>query len=81
MKQKIIHSPEAQRLDFLDSRFYTLNGEQFYPSVTHVLDVYPKGYAFYEWLKSVGNNQDQILQKASDEGTKIHNAIEKCYMD
>lgn len=76
------HHPEDMRLAFLDDHFYNsglVQNDQpvYYPSVTTVLGVYPKGYGFTEWLKSVGYNADQVVQRAADTGSKIHGAIEQ----
>jgi len=68
---------QGERLHILDERFYTLDNEKFYPSVTTVLQSYPKGDNFSRWLKGVGFNADHIVQKAGEEGTRIHDAIEK----
>lgn len=45
----ILHKSARGRIDFLDERFYT--NDHFYPSVTTVLEVLPKGAGFYQWLK------------------------------
>jgi hypothetical protein len=37
----------------------------------------PKGKFFENWLKDVGHNADIIVRKAADEGTQVHDAIEK----
>jgi hypothetical protein len=77
MNQKAFHNPENKQINFLDSRYYTTNGETFYPSVTTVLGVYPKGYGFNKWLKENGENADEILEKAGEEGSKVHDAIDR----
>lgn len=64
-----------EQIDWLDERFYTLDGESFFPSVTHILDCYPKGFGFQQWLKDLGNNSDQVRDRAASIGSKIHNAI------
>jgi len=73
----ILHKSARGRIDFLDERFYTSDGIHFYPSVTTVLEVLPKGAGFYQWLKDVGNNADIIMKKAADSGSKVHHAIEQ----
>ena len=73
---KIFKNAKLNRVDILDERFYTLDNKTFYPSVTTVLSAYPKGYAFNEWLKSTGFNADIILERAGQQGTNVHNAIE-----
>lgn len=67
------------RIEFLDSRFY-LHKEsgEFYPSVTTILEAYPKSAQFYEWLKEVGKNADEIRDNAGDSGSKVHDLCD-CY--
>src|SRR3990167_2516645 len=69
---KLIEKPEV--IEFLDERFYK-DGENFYPSVTTILDVYPKGFGFNQWLKDVGQNAGEVLKRAGDQGSKIHDGI------
>lgn len=68
---------KLNRIDVLDERFYTEDKETYYPSTTTVLDAYPKGKAFKEWLKSNGHSADIIMDRAAERGTKVHDAIEK----
>jgi len=67
---------ESKQINFLDSRFYSRN-QIYYPSVTYILSYFPKGKFFEEWIKNVGHNSDFIAQKAADEGTQVHETIEK----
>ena len=69
-------SADSQQITLPDSRYYRRNGE-YYPSVTYVLGYYPKGKYFEEWLKKVGFSADYIVKKAGDEGTQVHEMIEK----
>ena len=68
-------SDDAQQITMPDSRYYLRNGE-YYPSITYVLQYYPKGKFFEDWLKQVGNNADFIVRKSAEDGTKVHNMIE-----
>jgi ATP-dependent exoDNAse (exonuclease V) beta subunit len=68
-------SEDSQQITMPDSRYYLRNGE-YYPSITYVLQYYPKGKHFEDWLKQVGNNADYIVRKSADDGTKVHNMIE-----
>jgi hypothetical protein len=68
-------SDDAQQITMPDSRYYLRNGE-YYPSITYVLQYYPKGKFFEDWLKQVGNNADYIARKSAEDGTKVHNMIE-----
>jgi CRISPR/Cas system-associated exonuclease Cas4 (RecB family) len=74
---KTFHNPANQQINFLDERFYTVDNINYYPSVTTVLGVYPKGYGFYKWLKENGEDADEILEKAGEQGSKVHDAIDQ----
>ena len=74
---KTIHDALNKQINFLDERFYTKDNENFYPSVTHILDVYPKGFGFVQWLKDMGNNADDVVKRAAEQGSKIHDAIDR----
>lgn len=73
---KIFQNEKLNRVDVLDERFYTMDGKTFYPSVTTVLNVYPKGFGFQDWLKQVGYNADIVVKKAAEQGSNVHNAID-----
>ena len=66
-----------KQVHFLDERFYEAREGVFYPSVTTILDMYPKGPQFAQWLKDVGNNAKIIAERAAEAGTKVHNACER----
>jgi hypothetical protein len=66
---------EHNRIDVWDERYYQV-GDNYYPSVTFILDAYPKGKAFEQWLKDVGNNAKYVAQRAAESGSKVHNTIE-----
>lgn len=74
---KIFHNPKLKIIDFADERFYTVDQLKYYPSSTTILGVYPKGYGFNEYLKKLGFNADDELRKAGEQGTKIHDAIDR----
>ncbi len=71
-----IHQPDLKQINFLDSRFYTFNGVEFFPSVTTILDVYPKGFGFNQWLKDVGSNATEIAERSAKIGSLVHNVTE-----
>jgi hypothetical protein len=78
---KVVHNTDIQQITFLDERFYFDKETGFYqPSVNTVLDVYPKGYGFNQWLKDLGSNADEVMKKAGDQGTRIHDAIKAFLM-
>lgn len=70
---------ELKQINFLDERFYLRDAQKelYYPSVTEILSVYPKGFGFHQWLKDVGNNAGEIAQRAADRGSLVHNALDK----
>jgi len=73
---KIIHSEKIKTVTFLDERYYLDEKIQaYYPSVTTITDVYPKGFGYIKWLKDLGSNSDQVLKEAGEQGTLIHDAI------
>jgi len=67
---------KTQQANVLDERFYTQDNKTFYPSVTTVLNAYPKGSFFEQWLRDTGNNSKTILKQAGEQGTNVHNAID-----
>ena len=74
--QRILQiSEDAKQITLPDSRYYRRNGE-YYPSITYILQYYPKGKHFETWLKQVGNNADYIVRKAAEEGTQTHELCE-----
>jgi hypothetical protein len=74
--QRILQiSEDSKQITLPDSRYYLRNGE-YYPSITYILQYYPKGKHFEDWLKQVGNNADYIVRKAAEDGTQVHNLCE-----
>lgn len=67
----------AQRIDFLDNRFYYTEQGISVPSVTTILEAYPKGAAFYEWLKKNGEDSDTIRDDAGRRGSTVHELTER----
>lgn len=68
-------SEDALQITTLDSRFYRRNGK-YYPSITHVLSVFPKGPHYEDWLKKHGYTSEHIAKKAAEEGTITHELCE-----
>lgn len=85
-KSNIIHDPKIKRIveysednkqvNVLDQRFYRRD-KKYYPSVSSILNFFPKNAFFHSWLKDVGHNSDIIAQKSAKEGTQVHDAAEK----
>jgi CRISPR/Cas system-associated exonuclease Cas4 (RecB family) len=65
-----------EQITLSDLRYYK-RGNIYYPSITSVLNYYPKGKFFEDWLKKVGFSSEFELKRASDEGTVVHSLIEK----
>ncbi len=68
-------SKDHKQITLPDSRYYRRNGE-YYPSVTYILNSYPKGKYFEDWLKRHGYTADYIVKKSAEEGTLTHELIE-----
>jgi hypothetical protein len=75
IKRIVQYSDDNKQINVLDQRFYKRNDE-YYPSVSSILNYFPKNQFFHSWLKDVGHNSDIIAQKAASEGTQVHNAAE-----
>ena len=76
IKRLVEYKEGDKQVNVLDSRFYK-RASGYYPSVTSVLNYFPKNQYFHTWLKEVGANADIIARKAADEGTQVHNAAER----
>ena len=74
---QFIVEPERNQVTFTDLRFYTKDGINFYPSVTTVLEAFPKDASFYKWLKENGENSDQIRDDAGIHGSLVHKLTER----
>jgi len=75
IKRIVEYSVDNKQINVLDQRFYRRN-EEYYPSVSSILNYFPKNQFFHSWLKDVGHNSDIIAQRAANEGTQVHNTIE-----
>ena len=67
----------AKQITFTDNRFYTSEDDQFVPSVTTILQAYPKDAHFYSWLKQVGEEADAIRDEAGRRGSIVHSLTER----
>ncbi len=76
INRTVAYSSDSKQINVLDTRFYRRNKE-YYPSVSSILQYYPKGKFFEDWIKGNGFNSDVIAAKAANEGTQTHNAIEE----
>jgi hypothetical protein len=75
IKRIVEYAEGDKQVNVLDSRFYRREGA-YYPSVTSVLNYFPKNQFFHSWLKDVGHNSDIIAAKAAGEGTQVHTAVD-----
>ena len=75
IKRIVEYAEGDKQVNVLDSRFYRREGN-YYPSVTSVLNYFPKNQFFHAWLKDVGHNSEIIANKAAGEGTQVHHAVD-----
>lgn len=71
-----MYSIQNKQLTFLDSRFYQTKDGDYVPSVTTILECYPKGAQYYNWLKEVGKDADEIRDEAGRRGSVVHKLTE-----
>lgn len=57
---------------FSDGRFYEDDNGVWVPSITTILEAYPKPYALLQWLKENGENADKIRDAAGKRGSIVH---------
>jgi hypothetical protein len=67
----------GNRITFLDSRWYYSENGVPVPSVTTILDAYPKTADYYAWLKRMGEDSDTIRDEAGRRGSRVHDMTEK----
>lgn len=77
LKRIVETDPNLRQITLHDSRYYQRSPGVFYPSVTTILSYFPKGAFFETWLKDTGHNADIVMRRAGEEGTQVHDAIEK----
>lgn len=75
IKRVLDISDDHLQITTKDSRYYQRNGK-YYPSITYVLSMYPKGPHYIEWIKKHGYNSELIARKAAEDGTMVHNLCE-----
>lgn len=71
-----MYTIQNKQLTFLDSRFYQTQDGGFVPSVTTILEAYPRGAAYYNWLKENGKDADEIRDEAGRRGSVVHKLTE-----
>ena len=65
------------RIEFIDSRFYLLADGGYVPSVTTILEAFPKDASYFKWLKDVGGDADMIRDEAGRRGSVVHELTEQ----
>ena len=60
------------QITFTDGRFYIDDDGKYYPSVTTLLEAYPKPYQLLQWMKDVGSKSDEIRDAAGKRGSAVH---------
>lgn len=67
-----------ERIHTKDGRFYwRAEREEYYPSVTTILDMYPKGSSLDRWKAEQGyEGAKQLLKEAGVKGTNVHSGAE-----
>jgi hypothetical protein len=68
---------QNNRIEFLDTRFYATPNGGFVPSVTTILEAYPKDASYFKWLKDVGSDADSIRDEAGRRGSVVHELTER----
>lgn len=65
------------RIEFTDTRFYGTTTGGYVPSVTTILEAYPKDASFFKWLKEMGGDADSIRDEAGRRGSVVHELTER----
>jgi len=68
---------DNDKITWMDQRWYRIEEtDTYFPSVTTILEAYPKPFALFEWMKKHGENADEIRDAAAEVGSRVHQAIE-----
>ena len=73
----LTHNLETRMIEAQDQHSYTNDGENFFPSVTLILDIIDKGENFKTYLKSNGFNANYLLREAMELGQLAHQLTER----
>lgn len=74
------HIIKKDRIEIFNDRWYQveIKGKLYHlRSVTTILQIIDKGYAYNEWLKNTGHNSEIIVDRAGKLGTEVHKLIEQ----
>lgn len=67
----------SKQITFTDNRFYRTEDGNSVPSVTTILQAYPKDPHFYTWIKQLGEEADTIRDEAGRRGSVVHSLTER----
>lgn len=67
----------SKQITFTDNRFYRTEDGGSVPSVTTILQAYPKDAHFFQWLKQMGEDADSIRDEAGRRGSVVHSLTER----
>ena len=67
---------QSNQLTFSDGRYYSTQWDEWLPSVTTILEAYPKPYALLQWLKEKGTAADELRDMAGRRGSTVHQLTE-----
>lgn len=72
-----IINTEKNQFTFSDGRFYQAESGGWVPSVTTILEAYPKPFALLQWFKEKGAAADEIRDLAGKRGSNVHHLTEE----
>ena len=67
---------QNNQITFVDKRYYLKPDGTFVPSVTTVLDAYPKDSFLIEWIRKHGDDGRRHMERAGERGTHVHDLTE-----
>jgi hypothetical protein len=69
-------STQNNQFTFSDGRFYQAETGGWVPSVTTILEAYPKPFALLQWFKEKGAAADELRDMAGRRGSTVHQLTE-----
>jgi hypothetical protein len=67
---------QSNQLTFSDGRYYSTQWDEWVPSVTTILEAYPKPYQLLQWMKEKGSAADELRDMAGRRGSAVHQLTE-----
>jgi hypothetical protein len=76
-----LYDEKAKQINYMDRRFYysPKNDKYFINLTTVIKDGGPVGKHLIDWYKQVGYNADTIMERAGQEGTAVHDLVDKSF--